>query len=58
MMIGKGKFLLVIGIDLENTPSAANVEIELNKIRKELNAKNSSIYSIYFDVRDYQLETV
>jgi cation diffusion facilitator family transporter len=58
MMIGKGKFLLVIGIDLENTSRAANVEIELNQIRKELNAKNSSIYSIYFDVRDYQLETV
>lgn len=58
MMIGKGKFLLVIGIDLENKVTASLVEIQLNKIRKELNEKNTSIHSIYFDVRDMELESV
>ena len=58
MMIGKGKFLLVIGIDLENKAMASSVEVQLNKVRKELNSKNSSIHSIYFDVKDMQLETV
>lgn len=58
MMIGKGKFLLVVGVDLENKASASSVEIQLNKVRRELNEKNSSIYSIYFDVRDMKLESV
>jgi len=58
MMIGKGKFLLVIGVDLENKATASSVEIQLNKVRKELNLMNRSIHSIYFDVRDMELETV
>jgi cation diffusion facilitator family transporter len=52
MMMGKGKFLLVIGVDLENKVSAATVEDQFKKIRMELYEKNSSIHSIYFDVRD------
>jgi len=58
MMIGKGKFLLVIGVDLENKATASSVEIQLSKVRKELNLMNRSIHSIYFDVRDMELETV
>jgi len=58
MMIGKGKFLLVIGIDLENKAMASSVEVQLNKVRKELNSRNASIHSIYFDVKDMELETV
>jgi cation diffusion facilitator family transporter len=52
MMMGKSKFLLVISIDLENKALGSSVEVQLEKIRKELFAKNPYIHSIYFDVRD------
>ena len=52
MMMGKSKFLLVIGVDLEDEVSASSVEIQFEKIRKELHGMNSDIHSIYFDVRD------
>lgn len=54
MMMGKSKFILVVGIDLENTIKAAVIEDELNIIRHQLNAANPDILSIYFDVRDLQ----
>ncbi|MCK9411199.1 MAG: cation diffusion facilitator family transporter [Prolixibacteraceae bacterium] len=56
MMMGKGKFMLVIGVDLENTVSASLVEEQFRKIRKELHASNDSIHSIFFDVRDLKQE--
>lgn len=54
MMMGKSKFLLVIGIDLEDNRRASTIEDELAKIRKQLNDKNPDILSIYFDVRDLE----
>ncbi|MEI7422798.1 MAG: cation diffusion facilitator family transporter [Prolixibacteraceae bacterium] len=54
MMMGKSKFLLVIGIDLENKIKASTVEDELAKIRLQLNDKNPDILSVYFDVRDLE----
>ncbi|MCK9638976.1 MAG: cation diffusion facilitator family transporter [Prolixibacteraceae bacterium] len=52
MMMGKGKFMLVIGVDLENKVSASLVEDQFRKIRNELHNSNDSIHSIYFDVKD------
>jgi cation diffusion facilitator family transporter len=57
MMMGKSKFLLVVGVDLENRVTASSVEIQFEKIRKELHGKNPNIHSIYFDVRDLKRET-
>jgi len=56
MMMGKGKFMLVIGVDLENKVSASLVEEHFRKIRKELFASNDSIHSIFFDVKDLERE--
>jgi cation diffusion facilitator family transporter len=58
MMMGKGKFLLVIGVDLEDIVSAATIEDQFKKVRKELFEKNSFIHSIYFDVRDSEREAL
>lgn len=52
MMIGKSKFLLVIGVDLENRVSGSSIEIQFEKIREELYAMNPYIHSIYFDIKD------
>lgn len=52
MMMGKGKFLLVIGLDLKDDATAASVEDQLKLIKGELNKRNSNIHSIYFDVKD------
>ncbi len=52
MIMGKSKFLLVIGVDLEDEVSASSVEVQFEKIRKELCGMNPDIHSIYFDVRD------
>lgn len=54
MMMGKSKFLLVIGIDLENKIKASTIEDELAKIRQALNDMNPDILSVYFDVRDLE----
>ncbi len=56
MMMGKGKFMLVIGVDLEDKVAASLVEEQFRKIRKELHASNDSIHSIFFDVRDLERE--
>lgn len=56
MMMGKSKFMLVIGIDLEDKVAASLVEEQFRKIRKELYASNDSIHSIFFDVRDLERE--
>lgn len=52
MMVGKSRFLLVIGVDLKDRVTGSSVEIQFEKIRKKLHAKNPYIHSIYFDVRD------
>lgn len=52
MMMGKGKFLLVIGVDLKDHVSAALVEDQFKTIKSDLNHQNSNIHSIYFDVKD------
>jgi cation diffusion facilitator family transporter len=54
MLMGKSKFLLVIGIDLENAIKASTIEDELAQIRQQLNATNADILSVYFDVRDLE----
>ncbi len=54
MMMGKSKFILIIGVDLANDCKASSVEIELEKIRKELYQNNTNIHSIFFDVRDLE----
>jgi divalent metal cation (Fe/Co/Zn/Cd) transporter len=57
MMIGKSRFLLVIGVDLEDNLLASVVEDQFDKIRKELMGMNPDIHSIYFDVRDMGRES-
>ena len=57
MMVGKSRFLLVIGVDLEDNLLASVVEDQLDKIRKELIKLNPDIHSVYFDVRDLERET-
>ncbi len=57
MMMGKSKFMLVIGVDLQDNIHASTVEIQFEKIRKELGQKNPNIHSVYFDVRDLKRET-
>lgn len=57
MMMGKSKFLLVIGIDLKDDVPASLVEDQFDKIRKELRQKNQDIHSIYFDVRDLKRDS-
>lgn len=52
MMMGKGKFLLVIGVDLKDNVSAALVEDQFKIIKSGLNHQNANIHSIYFDVKD------
>ena len=52
MMMGKGKFMLVIGVDLKDNVHASTVEVQFEAIRKELGQKNPYIHSIYFDVKD------
>lgn len=54
MIMGKSKFLLVVGVDLKNEIMASSVEEELHKIRQLLNSRNPDILSIYFDVRDLE----
>jgi cation diffusion facilitator family transporter len=54
MMIGKGKFILVVGIDLKDDVKAFSVEDQLDKIRKDLIHRCPDIYSIYFDIRDLE----
>ncbi len=58
MMMGKGKFMLVIGVDLEDKIAASLVEDQFRKIRKELHSWNDSIHSIFFDVRDLERESL
>ncbi len=57
MMMGKSKFLLVIGVDLKDDVQASLVEDQFDKIKKELRQKNQDIHSIYFDVRDLKRDT-
>lgn len=52
MMMGKGKFLLVVGVDLKNNVHASTVEDQFDLLRKELFRTNQNIHSIYFDVID------
>lgn len=52
MMMGKSRFILVIGVDLQDDVSASVVEDQLEAIRKELNSRNPDIHSVYFDVKD------
>lgn len=56
MMMGKGKFMLVIGVDLKDNVHASTVEVQFEEIRKELSQKNPYIHSIYFDVKDLKRE--
>jgi cation diffusion facilitator family transporter len=57
MVIGKGRFLLVISVDIENNAMGHNIEDQLNEIRKDLLALNSDIHSVYMDVRDLNRST-
>jgi cation diffusion facilitator family transporter len=57
MMVGKSRFLLVIGVDLEDNMLASVVEDQLDKIKKELIKINPDIHSVSFDVRDIERET-
>jgi cation diffusion facilitator family transporter len=56
MMMGKSKFILVIGVDIENEVTSSSIEVQFDAIRKELNRENPDIYSIYFDIRDLERE--
>ena len=56
MMMGQGKFLVVIGIDLEDRVEASGIEIQLDLIRKELLNNYPDIHSLFFDVRDLARE--
>lgn len=56
MLMGKSKFILVVGIDLEDKARASYVEDQLNDIRKALNNKNPNILRVFFDVRDLDRE--
>ncbi len=58
VMMGQGKFVLMIGIDLKDEIDAAFVEDQLKVIRKELNQRNGDIHSVFFDVRDLKRETI
>ena len=58
VMMGQGKFVLLIGIDLKDDAKASFVEDELNSIRKELNLKNKDIHSVFFDIRDITREAL
>lgn len=57
MVIGKGRFLLVISVDIDDKASGQKVEDQLNEIRKDLLAKCSDIHSVYIDVRDFNRDT-
>jgi len=52
MVIGKGRFLLVISVDIEDNATGHDVEDQLNEIRRDLLARNTDIHSVYIDVRD------
>jgi cation diffusion facilitator family transporter len=57
VMIGQGKFILIIGVDLKDEVMASEIEVQFDKIRRELNQKNNNIHSVFFDVRDLKRET-
>lgn len=52
MMMGKGKYILIIGVDLVDEVTASSIEDQLDIIRKKLRQKSPDIHSIYFDVID------
>ena len=52
MMMGKGKYILIIGVDLVDEATASSIEDQLDIIRKKLRQKSPDIHSIYFDVID------
>jgi cation diffusion facilitator family transporter len=56
MLMGKSKFILVVGIDLEDEARASYVEDQLNEIRNALNNRNPNILRVFFDVRDLNRE--
>lgn len=56
MLMGKSKFILVIGIDLEDKARASFVEDQMNDIRNSLNQRDPNILRIFFDVRDPKRE--
>lgn len=56
MLMGKSKFILVIGIDLADKARASFVEDQLREIRHALNSKNPNILHVFFDVRDLDRE--
>lgn len=52
MVIGKGRFLLVVSIDIVDDSTGHNIEDQLNEIRKDLLTLNPNIHSVYIDIRD------
>ncbi len=56
MMMGKSRFILIIGVDLADNVKASTIEVQLGKIREELNHNNPNIHSVFFDVRDMERE--
>lgn len=57
MVMGRGRFLLIISVDVENSASGQEIEDQLNEIRKDLLAISSNILSVYIDVRDLNRNT-
>lgn len=52
MVMGRGKFLLVVSVDIADDATGYNIEDQLDIIRKELFAKSNNILAVYIDVRD------
>ncbi len=57
MIMGRGKFLLIVSVDIEEEAIGHEIEDQLNEIRKDLLAISSNILSVYIDVRDLNRST-
>lgn len=52
MVMGRGKFLLIVSVDIVDDAMGYNIENQLDEIRKELYAKSDNILAVYIDIRD------
>lgn len=52
MVMGRGKFLLVVSVDIIDDTTGYDIENQFNEIRKELYIKSDKILTIYIDIHD------
>ena len=52
MVMGRGRFLLVISVDIVDEAIGYDIENQLNEIRKDLYQKSKNILAVYIDIRD------